>query len=47
MVVKGKNRDTAWFSVIDGEWDTVKKNLLAKLDKYNNANNSSNAPSSN
>ena len=20
MVVKGKNRDTAWYSIIDGEW---------------------------
>ena len=20
MIVKGENRDTAWFSIIDGEW---------------------------
>ncbi|MNT70466.1 hypothetical protein D3C72_2088590 [compost metagenome] len=20
MIVKGQNRDTAWFSIIDGEW---------------------------
>jgi RimJ/RimL family protein N-acetyltransferase len=24
MVVKGRNRDTAWFSIIDGEWPTVR-----------------------
>lgn len=24
MIVKGKNRDTAWFSIIDGEWPLVK-----------------------
>jgi len=24
MVVKGKNRDTAWFSMIDGEWPRIK-----------------------
>jgi RimJ/RimL family protein N-acetyltransferase len=24
MVVKGKNRDTAWFSIIDGEWPACK-----------------------
>jgi hypothetical protein len=22
--VKGKNRDTAWFSIIDGEWPACK-----------------------
>jgi hypothetical protein len=27
MVVKGKNRDTAWFSIIDKEWPTVKANF--------------------
>ena len=24
MVVKGRNRDTAWFSIIDGEWPKVR-----------------------
>ena len=24
MVVKGKNRDTAWYSIIDGEWPARK-----------------------
>ena len=23
MVIKGRNRDTAWFSIVDGEWPTV------------------------
>ena len=27
MVIKGENRDTAWFSMIDGEWPTRKANL--------------------
>jgi RimJ/RimL family protein N-acetyltransferase len=27
MVVKGRNRDTAWFSVTDGEWPVVKRGL--------------------
>jgi RimJ/RimL family protein N-acetyltransferase len=25
MIVKDKNRDTAWYSIIDDEWDEVKK----------------------
>lgn len=25
MVVKGQNRDTAWFSIVDGEWPLVKR----------------------
>jgi RimJ/RimL family protein N-acetyltransferase len=28
MVVKGKNRDTAWFSVVDGEWRECVKEVL-------------------
>jgi hypothetical protein len=23
MVVKGQNRDTAWYSILDGEWSVV------------------------
>ena len=23
MIVKGENRDTAWFSILDGEWPKV------------------------
>lgn len=30
-IVKGRNRDTAWFAVIDGEWPTVKAALEAWL----------------
>jgi RimJ/RimL family protein N-acetyltransferase len=26
-IVKGRNRDTAWFSIIDKEWPAVKKNF--------------------
>jgi len=31
MIIKGLNRDTAWFSVIDSEWPEVKKKLEEKL----------------
>jgi RimJ/RimL family protein N-acetyltransferase len=24
MIVKGRNRDTAWFSILDSEWPTLK-----------------------
>jgi RimJ/RimL family protein N-acetyltransferase len=24
MIVKGRNRDTAWFAILDGEWPAVK-----------------------
>ena len=27
MLVKGKNRDTAWYAMLDDDWPTVKKNL--------------------
>jgi RimJ/RimL family protein N-acetyltransferase len=30
MIVKGRNRDTAWFSVIDREWPAVKAALLRR-----------------
>lgn len=30
-VVKGRNRDTAWFSIIDGEWPVVRAALEAWL----------------
>ena len=35
MVVKGRNRDTAWFSVVDGEWPAVRARLDAWLDPSN------------
>jgi RimJ/RimL family protein N-acetyltransferase len=34
-VFKGRNRDTAWFSVLDSEWKKLKKRYL----KYLNSNN--------
>lgn len=34
-IVKGKNRDTAWFSVIDGEWPVVKAAFEVWLDEAN------------
>lgn len=27
MIIKGQNRDTAWFSMLDSEWTAVKKNM--------------------
>lgn len=35
LVVKGKNRDTAWFSIIDSEWPRLKTAFEAWLDKGN------------
>ncbi|RIY01972.1 N-acetyltransferase [Aureimonas flava] len=31
MVTKGRNRDTAWFSIVDGEWPRVKAGFDAWL----------------
>jgi RimJ/RimL family protein N-acetyltransferase len=30
-IVKGRNRDTAWFRMLDGEWPQVRERLLAAL----------------
>lgn len=35
MVVKGRNRDTAWFSITDGEWPKVRARFEAFLDPGN------------
>lgn len=35
MVTKGENRDTAWFSIIDGEWPLVDAAFKAWLDDGN------------
>jgi RimJ/RimL family protein N-acetyltransferase len=35
LVVKGRNRDTAWFSVLDREWPARKPNFQAWLDPTN------------
>lgn len=34
-IVKGRNRDTAWFSIIDAEWPTVKAAFDVWLDDAN------------
>ena len=35
VVTKGRNRDTAWFSVLDGEWPSVRARLDSWLDPAN------------
>ena len=35
MVAKGKNRDTAWFSMIDAEWPEIRAGFEAWLDPSN------------
>ncbi|WP_425099862.1 GNAT family N-acetyltransferase [Tropicibacter sp. S64] len=35
MHYKGRNRDTSWFSVLDGEWPAVKARFTAWLDPSN------------
>jgi len=32
LIVKGRNRDTAWFSMLDGEWPAAKAELLRRLE---------------
>jgi len=35
LVYKGRNRDTAWFSIIDTEWPKLEAAFKAWLDKSN------------
>ena len=35
LIVKGKNRDTAWYSVIDGEWPALRRAYENWLDPAN------------
>jgi RimJ/RimL family protein N-acetyltransferase len=35
MVVKGHNRDTAWYSIVDGEWPDVRSGFERWLDAAN------------
>jgi RimJ/RimL family protein N-acetyltransferase len=35
MIVKGRNRDTAWFAMLDGEWPERKASLETWLDPEN------------
>ncbi len=32
MIIKGRNRDTAWFSMLDDEWPRVSQNMRRWLD---------------
>lgn len=33
FIIKGRNRDTAWFRILDSEWPEVEKLLLALLER--------------
>jgi RimJ/RimL family protein N-acetyltransferase len=33
MIIKGRNRDTAWFRILDHEWDGVRAHLEALLNR--------------
>lgn len=35
MVSKGRNRDTAWYSILDSEWPGLKSTIEAWLDPSN------------
>ena len=35
IVIKGRNRDTAWFSITDGEWPAIRRALESWLDPDN------------
>jgi RimJ/RimL family protein N-acetyltransferase len=35
MIVKGRNRDTAWYSIIDSEWPSVRASLETWLSPEN------------
>ena len=35
MIVKGRNRETAWFAAIDGEWPVLKTAFERYLDEKN------------
>jgi RimJ/RimL family protein N-acetyltransferase len=35
VVVKGRNRDTAWFSILDSDWPAIRKNFQTWLDPSN------------
>jgi alpha-beta hydrolase superfamily lysophospholipase/RimJ/RimL family protein N-acetyltransferase len=35
MIVKGRNRDTAWFAILDGEWPAIRSAFEAWLDPAN------------
>jgi hypothetical protein len=41
MVIKGENRDTAWFSMLDHEWPALKVGYQRWLDPLNFDSNGS------
>jgi RimJ/RimL family protein N-acetyltransferase len=43
-VVRGRNRDTAWFSIVDGEWPRLRAGFEAWLDSGNWPNGSAGRP---
>lgn len=34
MIIQGRNRDTAWFSIIDSEWPEAKQAIVDKMNSY-------------
>ncbi len=35
LVIKGRNRDTAWFSMLDNEWPPIRRSIEAWLEESN------------
>jgi hypothetical protein len=35
MIVKGRNRDTAWYSILDTEWPAIRPAIKTWLDPQN------------
>ena len=35
MIVKGRDRDTAWYSILDTEWPAIRSTIRAWLDREN------------
>jgi hypothetical protein len=35
MIVKGRNRDTAWYSILNTEWPAIRATIQAWLDPEN------------
>jgi hypothetical protein len=35
MIVKGRNRDTAWYSILDTEWPAIRTAIRAWLEPEN------------
>jgi hypothetical protein len=35
MIVKGRNRDTAWYAIVDADWPSIRAGLEAWLEPGN------------